>query len=98
MHYSELEPLFEESVAFPIAQRSVIDQLGEIEITTPTGDTVTLAKVLLQMEDCQYHSAQMLYNTVIGNLDDAFVARKYYDDRAGAHDHVDPRRSAQKSL
>lgn len=93
-----MRPLIDESVEFPVTHDSVVEQLGEVELTAPTGDSVPVSEVLDRAGEPEYRSTAMLYTTIVGNLDDAFIGRKYSDERGGAHTCPDPRCSKRRSL
>ena len=84
MKYSETRRLIDQRVDFPITQENVVEQLGTVEVTPPTGDSVPLSEILTRANESTYVSAEMLYTTIVGNLDEAFIGRKYYDDRSGS--------------
>lgn len=98
MEYSELRELIDRSVEFPITHERLVDQLGTVELTPPAGEPVPLSEILTRVDEQTYPSPEMLYTTVVGNLDEAFVGRKHYDDRGGTGAGGDPRRPSQRSL
>lgn len=98
MKYSETRRLIDQRVDFPITQENVVEQLGTVEVTPPTGDSVPLSEILTRANESTYVSAEMLYTTIVGNLDEAFIGRKYYDDRSGSGVRSDTGRSTRKSL
>lgn len=61
----------------------MVAEIGAIEITSPSGDSVTIQEVLEGVDEERYLTSDALYTTIIGNLDDTFIGRKYYDDRGG---------------
>lgn len=82
MHFSEIQQLIDQACDFPAEATTVDEVLGSVELTAPTGDSVTVREILPR-EGTTYHSAAELNTTIVGNLTDAFIGRKYYDDRAG---------------
>lgn len=84
MRYSETLQLFDQAFEFPAGRDSVVEQLGTVELTTPAGDRVTIRDILERTDETTYHSPDDLYTSLIGNLEDGFIGRKYYDDRGGA--------------
>jgi hypothetical protein len=98
MRYSETLELFEEQFEFPAEQGTVVGELGEIELRTPAGDTVTVGEVLQRTNDLAYDSPGELHRTLIGNLEDGFIGRKFYDDRAGRQPEPDERGADEMSL
>ncbi|MFB6302796.1 MAG: hypothetical protein ABEH78_08055 [Haloferacaceae archaeon] len=83
MRYSETLQLFEQAFEFPTDHETVDDRLGEVELVTPAGEAVTVGDVLDRTSETTYESSEGLYTSLIGNLEDGFIGRKYYDDRAG---------------
>lgn len=83
MRYSETLQLFEQAFEFPADHDTVVEQLGDVELTAPTGDMVTVRTILERTDETMYHSSDVLYTTLIGGLEDGFIGRKYYDDRGG---------------
>jgi hypothetical protein len=83
MEYSETEQIIDESFEFPVTHTAVIEQIGTIEITSPSGDSVTIQETLDPVEEESYLTSDALYTSIIGNLDETFIGRKYYDDRGG---------------
>lgn len=81
MEYSDTEQIVDQLLEFPMTHTAVVEQIGTIEITSPTGNSVTIQDVLDPVEEERYLSSDALYTTIIGNLDETFIGRKYYDDR-----------------
>lgn len=84
-----MRQLIDQSVEFPVSHDALVGQLGDVELTAPTGASVTVAEILEVSGEPTYDSTDMLYATIVGNLDDAFIGRKYYDDRGGDHTPAD---------
>lgn len=89
MRHSETLQLFEQAFDFPVDYDTVEEQLGNVELNTPAGDVVTVQDVLSRTDERSYRSPDALYTSLIGNLEDGFIGRKYYDDRAGTRSGVD---------
>ncbi|WEL17324.1 MULTISPECIES: hypothetical protein [unclassified Halorhabdus] len=83
MRHSETRQLFEQTFEFPADHDTVVEQLGDVELTSPVGDVVTIRSILDRTNETAYHSADGLYTTLLGGLEDGFIGRKYYDDRGG---------------
>jgi hypothetical protein len=98
MRYSETEQLFEQSCTFPINHQTVIEQVGDVKLTTPTGDSIAVGDVLELTDETTYRSSNELYLSLLGNLGDSFIGRKYYDDRAGAQSGTENRRGGPVSF
>lgn len=93
-----MRQVIDESVEFPITNDSLVEQWGEVELTAPTGDSVPVSEVLDRSGEQEYHSDRMLYMTLVGNLGDAFIGRKYSDERGGAQMYPDPKCSTRRSF
>jgi hypothetical protein len=98
MRYSETKQLIDESIEFPTSHESCVEELGEVELTAPTGESVPVSEVLNRAGEPKYQSGEMLYTTIVGNLDDSFIGRKYFDERGGARTCTDPKCSPRRSL
>ena len=98
MEYSNLRGFLDESVEFPITHDSLVGQLDGVEITAPTGGSVPVDEVLNRVGEPSYESSEVLYATLVGNLDDRFIGRKYSDGRGGAHTCPDPKCPPQQSF
>lgn len=83
MDYADTEQIVDRSFTFPVTHTTVIERIGTTEITSPSGDSVTIQEVLDGIGEESYPTADALYATIVGNLDDTFIGRKYYDDRGG---------------
>jgi hypothetical protein len=84
MRYSETQQLFDQACNFPTEHRTVVDQLGDVVLTTQSGDSFTVEEVLELTDETDYRSADDLYNSLLANLDEEFVGVKHYDDRSGS--------------
>ena len=85
MRIAEVSRRLEEELTYPIDRKAVIEQIGADEVATPDQeDTETIATILGSLWPETYDSADELYKTIIGNVSDEHIGRKYYDDR-GRH-------------
>jgi hypothetical protein len=98
MEYSDTMQLFEQAFDFPADRTTVVEQLGEVELATPAGESTTVGAVLHRTDESSYASPDDLYASLVGNLEDGFVGRKYYDDRAGIEPGVDEVRGENVSF
>ena len=74
----------ENELGFPIDQNSVIEQIGTIEIEAPDAqETETVSTIIGPVGQETYVSADELFTTIIGNVNDEYIGRKFYDDRGG---------------
>lgn len=84
MNIQELEAFLEDNVTYPIDQVSVVEQIGAVEIEAPDRQaTDTISTVIDAVGDVTYHSSGELFETIIGNVSDEYIGRKFYDDRGG---------------
>lgn len=82
MRVKDLPERFEAEFTFPLTIETLLEQAGDLEIEAPDRvDSVTLSSVIERCDVSQFNSPDDLYYSVVGNLDDAFIGRKYYDDR-----------------
>ena len=84
MEVSESRELIEETCTFPIDSDSLLEQLGDVELRAPSGDTTSIAAVMDGLEADTYHSVDEVFTAIKGNVDEEFIGRKHYDDRGGA--------------
>jgi len=86
MLLSELTAYFEEEFSYPVEFETVIERTGDVQIEAPNAsDTQTVASILEPVGYEEFESADSLFEAVYGNVDDAYIGRKYYDDRGGEH-------------
>ncbi|AZH26227.1 DUF5789 family protein [Haloplanus aerogenes] len=83
MRYSETHQLFDQACSFPVEHEMVVEQVGDVTLTTPAGDSFTVQEILTVTDETSYRSVDALYTTLLRNLDEAFIGSKYYDDRSG---------------
>lgn len=81
MEYSDTERIVDQLIEYPVTHTSVVERIGTIEITSPSGESVTIREVLDPVNEESYPTSDALYAAIIGNLDETFIGRKYYDDR-----------------
>ena len=81
MRITETQQLFEQAAEYPMDATTVTDRFGDVEVEAPTGETTTVSAVLARLDARTYTSADELYTVLVGNLDESFIGRKYYDDR-----------------
>ncbi len=81
MEYSDTKQIVDQSLEFPVTHTTMLEQVGTIEITSPSGDSVTIQEILDPVEEESYLTSDALYTAIVGNLDETFIGRKYYDDR-----------------
>lgn len=93
MQIQQLRSHLDEELSYPIDQETVVERIGSIEIEAPDReDSETLATIVDSLGRETYGSADELYNTIVGNLNEEHIGRKFYDDRGqqSAHDSEGP--------
>ncbi|WP_267641389.1 hypothetical protein [Haloarchaeobius amylolyticus] len=86
MQLGNLEAYLETELQYPIELESVLDRIGALEVEAPNeSDTDTVAAILGPLGSDRYNSAQELLETILGNLSEEYIGRKFYDDRGGNH-------------
>jgi hypothetical protein len=88
MRLPESRTRFEEELTFPIAHDSVLDSVGDVTIDAPYGESESVADVLGRSGQTEYRSADELHNALLTFVGDAYIGRKFYDDR-GSNDAID---------
>lgn len=84
MKISNMLASLEDELTFPIDQDSVIRQIGAVEIDAPDAqETETISTIIGPVGQETYGSADELFTTIIGNVNDEYIGRKFYDDRSG---------------
>jgi hypothetical protein len=87
MRLNEAHPEFVHEFEFPVEHERVVDRIGNRPIEAPDGTTESIANILERDSTTIYPTANALFATLIGNVDDAHIGRKFYDDRAPNHDY-----------
>lgn len=81
MRLSDARDRFVSEFTFPVEREQVLDSLGDVEIDGPTNDPETVGEVLERTDAESFHSADELYDTIIGSIGSDYVGRRFYDDR-----------------
>lgn len=81
MRLPETRDAFARELTFPVDRDTVIDALGESELEAPYGESESLADVLDRVEADSFDSADELYDALVTYVSDAYIGRKFYDDR-----------------
>jgi hypothetical protein len=84
MRLPETRDLFARELTFPTSHGSVVESIGDEEIEAPTGHSETIAEVLERTSRDEYDSADELYDALMTFVSDAFIGRKFYDDRGSS--------------
>lgn len=82
MNIDGLESFLKTELAYSIDQQSVLEQIGGVEIDAPDDtETETVSTIIGAVGQQTYDSADELFQTIVGNLSDEYIGRKFYDDR-----------------
>ncbi|MFD1599123.1 hypothetical protein [Halobellus rarus] len=84
MKINELFDFLDDELEYPIDHDAMIERIGDVEIGTPADQkSDTVSTIVSGVGQETYGSADELYKTIIGNVSDEYIGRKYYDDRGG---------------
>jgi len=81
MRLSDARDRFVSEFTFPVERETVLDAIGDVEIDGLTDDPETVGDVLDRTTSEDFHSADDLYDTIIGSIGSEYVGRRFYDDR-----------------
>lgn len=101
MELTELRARLDGEFTYPVDLETVVREVGTVRVEGPNGDGAeTIGSVLGPLGTDSFESADVLYDTIYGNVSDDHVGRKYYDDRGGTHSGADdgPRDAANVSF
>lgn len=91
MNLGELHEFLEDEVEYPIDNASVAERIGTIRITAPGNrSTETVSTIIAPVGQQTYASAEELFETIIGNLGEEYIGRKFYDDRGSNPSETGP--------
>lgn len=89
MKITGLLTFLEDEFTYPVDQNRVIEAVGSTEVEAPDArETETIATIIGSVGQERYETADELYATVIGNVSDEYIGRKFYDDRSGVHEET----------
>ena len=84
MKIDELQAFLEDELSYSVSHAAVLTQVGSAEIEAPDDDeTETISAIIDSVGQESYSSAEELFATVLGNVSDDYIGRKFYDDRGG---------------
>ena len=83
MRLPEVRDLFARELTFPVRSATVVESLGDRELEAPNGGSETIGEVLERCPEEEFESADSLYDALVTFVSDAFIGRKFYDDRGG---------------
>ena len=82
MKLQHLLEYFENEFQFPVDHATVLNQIGGVTVDAPDdSDSETIDEILASDNDKIYETSDDLFESVIGDVDDSYIGRKYYDDR-----------------
>lgn len=82
MKLNELPDLLERQIDYPAGPTDVRRRIGGASIDAPDAtDSMTLDELLAHVEADVYGSPNELFEAIVGSLPEAYVGRKFYDDR-----------------
>jgi hypothetical protein len=81
MRLPETRDLFSRRVTFPTTTETVTEEIGDVALEAPMGEEETVAEVLARCPENEFDSADALYDALVTFVGDAYVGRKFYDDR-----------------
>lgn len=82
MEFSTLRQALRQACEFPVDQPTLIEIVGDVQIESPTGESVRVETLLRRTDESTYRSVHGVETSVAGTLDGSFVGRPQYDDRA----------------
>ncbi|MFC6755971.1 MULTISPECIES: hypothetical protein [Haloarcula] len=84
MKIDELQAFLEDELSYSVSHDAVLSQVGSAELEAPDADeTETISNIIDAVGQESYDSAEELFATVLGNVNDDYIGRKFYDDRGG---------------
>ena len=84
MEIENLPGFLESELTYAVSHGSVLEHVGSVEIEAPDRDeTETISSIIGAVGQESYGSAEELFETIIGNVGDEYIGRKFYDDRGG---------------
>jgi len=84
MRVTETREMFEQACEYPVDRETLVERVGTVSLEAPTGDRTAVETIFARSGETSYQSAEEAFQALVGNVDDAFVGRKYYDDRGGS--------------
>lgn len=82
MRLKDLPQWLSSEFDFPLERATLVARSGSMAIEAPDRtDSETLAAIVERSEVSSFTSELDLMDTILCNLGDAYIGRKYYDDR-----------------
>jgi hypothetical protein len=89
MRLPETRDLFARKLQFPASRETVLETVGDTELSPPDGEVTTIRTVIERSEVAEFDSADDLYDTLMTLVGARFIGRRYYDDRGGMPQQTD---------
>jgi hypothetical protein len=83
MRLPETRDLFARELEFPVTTTTVVETVGDHRLEAPNGTSESIAEILERCAEEEFDSADGLYDSLVMHVSDAFIGRKFYDDRGG---------------
>lgn len=85
MRINALPEFLEDELAYPVDHEVVLDRVGTTELEAPNStDTEPVSNIIDSVGQETYDLHTELFDTIIGNVSDDYIGRKFYDDRGGS--------------
>lgn len=98
MEIAQLRDWTEAEFTYPLTADEVVSQAGDQEIAAPEPEeSETIESVINRCGETTFEEPVSLFEAIIGNLGEAYVGRKFYDDR-GCNPVPDDRSQANATL
>ncbi len=82
MKINHLSGYLETELSYPTDQSAVLEQIGSVVIDAPDADeTETVSTIIEPLGEQRYDCPEELFETILGNVSDEYIGRKFYDDR-----------------
>lgn len=82
MKLCNMAAFLRDELAFPIDRASVVARVGDVDVEAPDAqETETISAIIGPVGQETYASADELFTTILGNVSDEYIGRKFYDDR-----------------
>lgn len=82
MRPPHLREYLDGELEYPVDHSSVLTRIGETTVDAPDDvDSESIDEILSRDDDETYETVDDLFASVVGNLDDDYIGRKFYDDR-----------------
>lgn len=105
MILKDLPDVLRRQIDYPTDPETVRSRIGGTEIEAPDhADSLTIGELLAHVEGDSYDSPEDLYSSIVASLPDAYIGRKYYDDRGAnplefvAEEPEEPEDAADRSF